>query len=156
MGTVRIKPGGGGQLGLAFGLASIIIVLAGMPSGARAQLFDPAPMLRPPNDVPSVPPGPAQRISPANSTSAASAAPKGPMLQSLPPAASPGPIHAAPTLPAGQGALALTARFSHDPALINGGLHWRVFRIEENGAPRMVQEDKTAAPTFVLPPGAYV
>ena len=156
MGTVRIKPGGGGQLGLAFGLASIIIVLAGMPSGARAQLFDPAPMLRPPNDVPSVPPGPAQRISPANSTSAASAAPKGPMLQSLPPAASPGPIHAAPTLPAGQGALALTARFGHDPALINGGLHWRVFRIEENGAPRMVQEDKTAVPTFVLPPGAYV
>ena len=78
------------------------------------------------------------------------------MLQSLPPAASPGPAHAAPTVPAGQGALALSARFGRDLAAINGGLHWRVFRTEQNGVPRMVKEDKAAAPTFVLPPGAYV
>jgi hypothetical protein len=81
------------------------------------------------------------------------------MLQSLPPAASPGQIRTVPTspsLPAGQAALALSARFGHDLAVINGGLHWRVFRIEQNGVPRMVKEDKGAAPTFVLPPGAYV
>jgi len=78
------------------------------------------------------------------------------MLQSLPPAASPGPTHAAPTLSPGQGALALSARFGRELPPINGGLHWRVFRIEQDGMPRLVKEDKTSAPTFVLPPGAYV
>ena len=78
------------------------------------------------------------------------------MLQSLPPTAAPGQVHAAPTLPAGQGALALSARFGRDLPLINGGLHWRVFRTEQNGVPRMVKEDKASSPTFVLPPGAYV
>jgi hypothetical protein len=113
-------------------------------------------MLRPPNDVPSVPPGAAARPAPASPSSPAPAAPKGPMLQSLPPAASPGPAHAAPTLTPGQGALALSARFGRDLPLINGGLHWRVFRLEQDGVPHLVKEDKASAPTFVLPPGAYV
>jgi hypothetical protein len=59
-------------------------------------------------------------------------------------------------VPAGQGALAVSARFGRDLPPINGGLHWRVYRTEQNGVPRMVKEDKGPSPTFVLPPGAYV
>ncbi len=76
------------------------------------------------------------------------------MLQSLPP--NPSPAHAAPTPPPGQGGLALSARFGRELPAINGGLHWRIFRIEQGGAPQLVKEDKGATPTFVLPPGAYV
>ena len=146
--------GKGGQLALALGLGAVGFALA-LPSMANAQFFDrAAPLLRPPNDVPSVPPGPAQSITPPNPSPSAPAAPKGPMLQSLPPAASQG--HAVPALPAGQGALALSARFGRDLPAINGGLHWRVFRTEQNGVPQVVKEDKGASPTFVLAPGAYV
>jgi hypothetical protein len=129
------------------------MALAALPRQARAQFFN-TPALRPPIDVPSAPP--AQGIAPPNPSSPAPAAPKGPMLQSLPPAANPGPVPAVPTLPAGQGALALSARFGRELPVINGGLHWRVFRTEQNGVPRMVKEDKSSTPTFVLPPGAYV
>jgi len=109
--------------------------------------------------VPSAPPAPAQSLIPPSGNVAPSAAPKGPLLQSLP--ASPGAAqaHAAvsvPSVPAGQGALAVSARFGNDLPAINGGLHWRVYRTEQNGVPRLVKEDKGAAPTFVLPPGAYV
>jgi hypothetical protein len=79
------------------------------------------------------------------------------MLQSLPP--NPSQAHAAPAapaVPAGQAAVALAARFGRDLPAINGGLHWRVFRIEQNGVPQLVKEDKSASPTFVLAPGAYV
>jgi hypothetical protein len=79
------------------------------------------------------------------------------MLQSLPP--SPVQLHAAPAMPsvpAGQGTLAVSARFGRDLPAINGGLHWRVYRTEQNGIPRIVKEDKGPTPTFVLPPGGYV
>jgi hypothetical protein len=138
----------------AFAVAVLVIGLAleALPQAALAQLFDSTPMLRPPADVPSVPSGPAHSLSPP----AQSAAPKGPMLQSLPPAASPGPAHAAPAAPPGQGTLALSARFGKDLPLINGALHWRVYRIEQNGAPKLVKEEKAATPTFPLAPGGYV
>jgi hypothetical protein len=38
----------------------------------------------------------------------------------------------------------------------NGGTHGRMCRTEQNGVPQVVKEDKSASPTFVLPPGAYV
>ena len=154
MGFVRTRMDKGGQLVLAISLVAASFGLAALPTGASAQLFDGTPMLRPPIDVPSVPPGPAHSIAPPNPSSAAPAAPKGPMLQSLPP--NPGQVHAVPNLPAGQGALALSARFGRDLPAINGGLHWRIFRTEQNGMPRVVKEDKGSTPTFVLPPGAYV
>jgi hypothetical protein len=133
--------------------ASLAFVLMLLPVQAWAQFFDRLPALRPPNDVPSVPPGPAQSIAPTNGSQAA---PKGPMLQSLPPAGNVPQTHTAPAIPAGQAALSLSARFGHDLGSINGALHWRVFRIEPNGVPRMVKEDKSAASTFALPPGNYV
>jgi hypothetical protein len=63
---------------------------------------------------------------------------------------------AAPPVPAGQGALAVSARFGRDLPAINSGLHWRVYRTEQDGLPRLVKEEKGPAPTFVLPPGPYI
>jgi hypothetical protein len=151
------------RLALGVGMAALAL-----PIPAQAQLFGnsspsfaPSP-LRPPGDVPSAPPS-----SPQNAPTAApaapsgSAAPKGPMLQSLTPSnvqlhSGPATVATIPAVPAGQGALAVTARFGRDLPQINGGLHWRVYRTEQNGAPRLVKEDKGPTPTFVLPPGAYV
>jgi hypothetical protein len=146
------RSGRGGQLVLATGMW-----LAALSAAADAQFFANSPdssfTLRPPKDVPSVPPGPAQSLIPPSGN----VAPKGPTLQSLPPASNPvGQVHVPPPVPAGQGALAVSARFGRDLPAINGGLHWRVYRAEHNGAPRMVKEDKGPTPTFVLPPGAYV
>jgi hypothetical protein len=59
-------------------------------------------------------------------------------------------------VPAGQGALAVSARFGRDLPTITGGLHWRVYRTDQNGVPRLVKEEKGPSPTFILPPGAYV
>jgi hypothetical protein len=154
------RPNRGGQLVLAIGLW-----LAAWPVAASAQLFgnaqDGSFTLRPPKDVPSVAPGPAQSLTPPSGNLLPSGAAKGPMLQSLPPANNPGvQVHAAPTataaLPAGQGSLAVSARFGRDLPQINGGLHWRVYRTEQNGVPRLVKEEKGPAPTFTLPHGAYV
>ena len=152
------RTGRGSQLVLATG-----VWLAALAATANAQFFGSTQgpdtfTLRPPRDVPSVPPAPAQSLIPPSGNVAPSAAPKGPLLQSLP--ANPGaPTHAAvnvPSVPAGQGALAVSARFGHDLPAIGGGLHWRVYRTEQNGIPRLVKEDKGPAPTFVLAPGAYV
>jgi len=110
--------------------------------------------------VPSVSPGPPQSSTPPSGNVVPPAAPKGPLLQS--PANPAAQAHAAPNAPAtpavppGQGALALSARFGRDLPAINGGLHWRVYRTEHSGAPRLFKEDKAPAPTFVLPPGAYI
>src|SRR5947199_9312665 len=102
---------GTGKRPWAVAVLVIGLALGGLPQAAPAQLFDATPMLRPPADVPSVPPsGPP----PNPSLPAQSAAPKGPMLQSLPPAASPGPTHAAPAAPPGAGTVALSARFGKD------------------------------------------
>jgi hypothetical protein len=63
---------------------------------------------------------------------------------------------AALAVPPGQGALAVSARFGRDLPAITGGLHWRVYRTDQNGPPRLVKEEKGPSPTFILPPGAYV
>ena len=148
----------GGQLILATAIS-----LAVLPAAAGAQFFgnaqgsDSSFTLRPPRDVPSVPPAPAQTLIPPSGNVAPPAA-KGPLLQ--PPAANPGAqAHAAPVAPAvppGQGALAVSARFGRELPAITGGLHWRVYRTDQNGVPRLLKEDKGPAPTFILPPGAYV
>src|SRR6516165_4748115 len=154
------RSGRGSQLVLATG-----VWLAALAAAANAQFFgstqsfDSSFTLRPPRDVPSAPPAPAQSLIPPSGNVAPSAAPKGPLLQSLP--ASPGAAqgHAAvsvPSVPAGQGALAVSARFGNDLPAINGGLHWRVYRTEQNGIPRRGKEEKGPTPTFGLPSGNYV
>lgn len=82
-------------------------------------------------------------------------------MQSLPPVAAPAPAAAnlGPiAVPHGHVSLAVSARFGPDMPAINGGLHWRIFanKPEQNGVPKLVKEEKTAGPTFVLPPGSYV
>jgi hypothetical protein len=150
-----------GQLVVATG-----IWLAVLSAGAGAQFFsgsDSSFAPRPPLDVPSVAPGPAQSLIPPSGNLAPSAAAKGPMLQSFPGTTNPAvQAHAvpnalaAPPVPAGQGALAVSARFGRDLPAINSGLHWRVYRTEQDGLPRLVKEEKGPAPTFVLPPGPYI
>ncbi len=61
-------------------------------------------------------------------------------------------------VPAGQVALALSARFGKDAAAITGGLIWRVYagKADAAGAFRLIKEDKSASPTLVLPTGDYI
>src|SRR5882757_9925996 len=168
MGIAGTNSKRGGQFALARLMLAAGLALAALPSSAHAQFFNNTPTfdgapLRPPGDVPSVPPAQGL-VAPSAAPGAGptppapnSPAPKGPMLQSLPPA--PVQLHAAPAMPsvpAGQGTLAVSARFGRDLPAINGGLHWRVYRTEQNGIPRIVKEDKGPTPTFVLPPGNYV
>jgi hypothetical protein len=63
-----------------------------------------------------------------------------------------------PAVPAGQVALALSARFGKDAQPIPGGLTWRVYgaKPDANGNYRLVKEEKSPTPTVVLPTGAYI
>jgi hypothetical protein len=68
------------------------------------------------------------------------------------------PTASIPTVPAGQVALALSARFGKDALPIGGGLTWRIYgaKADASGNFRLVKEDKSPMPTMVLPAGAYV
>jgi hypothetical protein len=61
-------------------------------------------------------------------------------------------------VPAGKVALALSARFGKEAPVISGGLTWRVFGAKPDAAGKftLVTEDKSPAPTLVLPSGAYI
>lgn len=63
-----------------------------------------------------------------------------------------------PMVPAGQVALALSARFGKEAPPIGGGLTWRVYaaKADASGAFRLIKEDKSPSPTLVLPTGAYI
>ena len=63
-----------------------------------------------------------------------------------------------PLVPAGQVALALDARFGKDAPAIGGGLTWRIYAAKPDAAGnfRLLKEEKSAAPTLVLPAGAYI
>jgi hypothetical protein len=79
-------------------------------------------------------------------------------IERAPSAALPPQPQVAPVVPAGQVALYLTARFGRDMAAIPSGIVWRVYpdRPDNAGAMRLVREDKSAAPTMLLPPGGYI
>lgn len=63
-----------------------------------------------------------------------------------------------PMVPAGQVALALSARFGKDAPAITGGVTWRVYaaKADATGNFRLIKEDSSPSPTFVLPAGAYI
>src|SRR5262245_53841536 len=146
--------GSGGLFVLAVGFW-----LSAFPAESNAQFFNITPVPRPPSEVPGSTPGPAQNIAPPPGPAATPAqpAPKGPMLQSLPPAGNtPAASTPAPS-GSGQGSLALSAKFGRDLPAITGGLHWRIYSAKiEQGALRPLKEEKTASPTMSLPAGAYV
>jgi hypothetical protein len=75
-----------------------------------------------------------------------------------PPIPNPPTTASIPPVPAGQVALALSARFGKDAQAIGGGLTWRVYnaKADTNGNFKLVKEDKSPAPTLALPPGAYI
>lgn len=70
----------------------------------------------------------------------------------------PAPLQNAPSLPPGQVALLLSARFGKDAPPIGSGLTWRVYagKPDQGGSFRLVKEDKNSSPTLALPPGNYV
>jgi hypothetical protein len=155
---MRIAAADAGRGGLfVLAAASWLVVSSAV---ASAQFFDGPSAPRPPGEVPvppgtaALPPGPpsrGDRITP----------PSGPALQSLPPAPAnppPAPAQVAPTIPAGQAGLALTARFGREMPAITGGLIWRVYggKPDQSGAFRLLKEDKGATPVLALPPGGYV
>lgn len=84
-------------------------------------------------------------------------APPSTIMAPMPAQAAPLPS-SAPVAAAGQVALYLNARFGRDMAPITGGLIWRIYpeKPDNNGMFRMLREEKTAAPTFLLPSGNYV
>jgi len=63
-----------------------------------------------------------------------------------------------PMVPAGQAALALSARFGKSAPQIDGGLTWRIYSTKRDAAGnyQLVKEDKSPAPTLVLPAGSYI
>lgn len=63
-----------------------------------------------------------------------------------------------PSLRAGEGAILPTARFGRESPVITGGLHWRVYadKPDQTGVFRLLKEDRSAQPAFVLPPGGYI
>lgn len=68
------------------------------------------------------------------------------------------PVAPPAVLPPGQAALSLSARFGKDAGPISGGLDWRVYaaKPDPGGRFKLVREDKSPAPTLVLPPGNYI
>lgn len=145
--------GGGGRISLAVILALACWLFA-LCAQAQAQLFDGLLSPRPPADIPGSSIGPAQNLAPPGG--GVESAPRGPTLQSLPPAAARG----SSTQGAGSGqvALTVTARFGPNMPVITGGLHWRIYpdKPEPGGGFRLLKEEKSAAPVFNLPPGNYV
>jgi hypothetical protein len=77
-------------------------------------------------------------------------------IQAVPPASAPTAPPAPPGL-TGHVTLTLAARFGRDQ-LITGAVNWRVFadKPDPAGVYRLVKEDKSATPSFALPPGGYV
>jgi hypothetical protein len=72
-----------------------------------------------------------------------------------PPAA---PAQPPANLKSGEGAIMATARYTNDGSIINGGLHWRVYadKPDSTGVFRLLKEDSSSQPTFVLPAGNYI
>jgi hypothetical protein len=143
------------------GLAVLIATFAGVPLGARAQ--NPTQTLAQ-NSLFSATPS-TGLISPAPATRSDIFGPSNLPMPSGPPAqgSSSGSNSATttgsiPVVPAGQVALALSARFGKDALPIGGGLTWRVYgaKADANGNFKLVKEDKSPTPTLVLPAGAYI
>jgi hypothetical protein len=61
-------------------------------------------------------------------------------------------------VPAGHVALTVAARYGRDAPAISGGLIWRVYpdKPDATGVFRLIKEERSAAPVFVLPAGGYV
>jgi hypothetical protein len=122
-------------------LSALLAAIAAIPIQASAQTRN----LLPPELTSPVP------VAPGTGSPGPTLAPP-PMPQ---PSSPPQPV---PMIPAGQVALAVSARYGRDAPAISGGLIWRVYagKADSTGVFRLLKEDKAPSPTFVLPPGNYV
>ena len=122
-------------------LSALLAAIVAIPIQAFAQTRN----LLPPELTSPVP------VAPGTGSPGPTLAPP-PMPQ---PSSPPQPV---PMIPAGQVALAVSARYGRDAPAISGGLIWRVYAGKANstGVFRLLKEDKAPSPTFVLPPGNYV
>src|ERR1039457_5319471 len=109
---------------------------------ARGRLWA-APAIIPALLVSPAPSAPATRGEPFGSGGVL--APQSEWPLTTPHATSPSAV---PMVPAGQVALALSARFSKGAPLIDGGLTWRVYSAKRDttGTFSLVKEDKSPAP----------
>jgi hypothetical protein len=134
-------------------LAAVALLAALLPAAAMAQSRGSQPVLLAPSNAPlsSPIPGPG---SPGASLVPNSVA----VPSAQAPLPVPAPTQAVPMVPAGHVALAVIARYGRDAAPINAGLVWRVYadKPDQTGIFRLITEEKTAAPIFVLPAGGYV
>jgi hypothetical protein len=150
---------GKGTAGWRCWFAAPFIVIGLLAEPVLAQSPDPAfTPPRPPAPIGSPAAPPAALVTPGSPTVVTPPAAAPPVA--APPAAPP-PSPAAQSafvVPPGQVALSVSARFGRDPPAIPGALHWRVYadKPDANGVFRVIKEDRTATPTFVLPPGGYV
>jgi hypothetical protein len=128
----------------ALRLLACSLLAAVLPAAALAQSLLPPELTSP---VP-IAPGTGGAVAPG--TTLVPAPPPPP-----PPSGPPQPI---PMIPAGQVALAVSARYGHDAPPITGGLIWRIYsgRPDATGVYRLVKEERAPTPTFLLAPGNYI
>jgi hypothetical protein len=138
LGLSGFRRGGGWS---AAWLSALLAAIEALPFQASAQTRN----LLPPELTSPVP------VAPGTGSPGPTLAPP-PVPQ---PASPPQPV---PMIPAGQVALAVSARYGRDAPAISGGLIWRVYagKADATGVFRLIKEDKAPSPTFVLPPGNYV
>lgn len=151
-----------GRYASVWSVCTAIVVLLScfaLPAPASAQFMGDRPPPIPPGLVPDASSGPAISLAPP---SGPASAPSLPPLLTQPPVAAvtppvPSPLSTTPSAP-GQAVLSLTARYGKDLPVISNGLVWRVYsdRPDENGAFKLIREDRGATPNIVLPPGSYV
>jgi hypothetical protein len=156
---------GKGTAGRRWRLAAALFVVCAF-SSEQISAQTPDPALNPPRPpAPIGPPAPSALVAPGAVVGpptvvapAVAAPPMAAPAAPAPPPPAPPAVQAAPVIPPGQVALTLSARFGRDPPQIPGALHWRVYadKPEPTGVFRLIKEDRTASPTFVLPPGGYV
>jgi hypothetical protein len=82
----------------------------------------------------------------------------GPTPGELPSVLAPSPNAGVRQLLPGQIGLVVSARFGQSEGPITNGLDWRIYtdRPDKTGRMHLLKEDKSATPTFILPPGGYV
>jgi hypothetical protein len=153
-GLAILQPGRGVRRLTAWALLALLT--AALPAAVSAQMFTDRPPPIPPEVVPDPPTG-AMSLAPPSDPGSVPSLPA-PLMQApvaaIPPISAPPPNAPA----AGQGVLALTARYGKDLPAISSGLVWRVFpdRPDETGTFKLIREEHSAAPNIVLPPGNYV
>jgi hypothetical protein len=137
------------------GLVSLLVASSAPLSGAGvAQLLGTDPGFDPPR-----PPAPIGSPSPPSSMPpAGELAPPTSIAPHALPLSPPTGFQPSPAIPPGHAALTVSARYGPNQPAINGALHWRVYadKPDQNGVFRIFKEDRSAAPTFVLPGGGYV